>query len=288
MSSSVPITVRPLTRADIPSADELRALAGWNQTIADWERILALDPSGSFAAEVEGRLLGTTTTLLHEGGVAWIGMVLVHPDWRKRGIGKALLVRALARLEAVGAACIKLDATPAGKPLYDGLGFRVQWTLSRWERGPASLLQGLVGKRVRAMEPCDREAVAALDRAAFGVSRGPLFLELERRGNRMLVHESDGGVTGFGMVRAGARAAQLGPVVARTAEAGRALVTELLSKRASERVFWDIPDPNLDAVLIAKALGFHPVRPLTRMVQGEERSPGDPALELAPADLAHG
>src|SRR5687768_10330031 len=112
MSSSVPFTVRPLTWADIPHADELRALAGWNQTIADWERILSLDPAGSFAAEAEGRLLGTTTTVLHEGGVAWIGMVLVHPGCRKGGIGTALLRSALTRLEGLGAACVKLDATP--------------------------------------------------------------------------------------------------------------------------------------------------------------------------------
>src|SRR5687767_11181819 len=112
MSSSVHFTVRPLTRADLPSADELRALAGWNQTIADWERILQLDPSGSVVAGAEGRILGTTAALLHEEGVAWIGMVLVHPEWRKRGIGTALLVRALERLDGLGAGCVKLDATP--------------------------------------------------------------------------------------------------------------------------------------------------------------------------------
>src|SRR4026209_418202 len=134
------IRLRVLTREDLPFADAVRALAGWNQTIADWERFLAAEPGGCFLAEWDGVPAGTATTIVYGPAVAWIGMVLVHPDHRRRGIGRALLERCIEHLRERGVRCIKLDATPAGKQVYDGLGFKDEWTLTRSEhaavRGP--------------------------------------------------------------------------------------------------------------------------------------------------------
>src|ERR1041384_2093827 len=85
------LNLRLFTKADLPFADSLRAVAGWNQTIRDWQRFLALQPEGCFLAEWNGSPAGTATTIAYGTEVAWIGMVLVHPDCRSRGIGTALL-----------------------------------------------------------------------------------------------------------------------------------------------------------------------------------------------------
>ena len=76
---------------------------------------------------------GTATTTFYAPELAWIGMVLVHPDYRRRGIARALLARCIEYLRGRGARCIKLDATPLGKQVYDELGFKDEWTLTRWE-----------------------------------------------------------------------------------------------------------------------------------------------------------
>ena len=83
--------IRILTSDDLPFADSLRAIVGWNQTLDDWRRFLAMEPEGCFLAEWDGAPVGTATTLRYGLEVAWIGMVLVHPDQRRRGIGKASL-----------------------------------------------------------------------------------------------------------------------------------------------------------------------------------------------------
>ena len=106
-----------MTPAELDFADSLRALAGWNQTRNDWQRLLAHEPRGCFVAEWNGALAGTATTTCYGTDLAWIGMVLVHPDYRRRGIGTALLQQCLDYLSGRGVRCIKLDATPLGRPV---------------------------------------------------------------------------------------------------------------------------------------------------------------------------
>src|SRR5438876_12316402 len=89
-----------LARADIPAAMRLKDAAGWNQTETDWLRLLSFSPDGCFAAEVEGRIIGTVTTIRYEDRFAWIGMMLVDSEYRGRGIGTALLTRTIDHLES--------------------------------------------------------------------------------------------------------------------------------------------------------------------------------------------
>ena len=67
-----------------------------------------------------------------------IGMVLVPPEKRRMGIGTALLMHGIEYLEAKGVAAVKLDATPLGRPLYEKLGFVVEYDLALKQRCPGT------------------------------------------------------------------------------------------------------------------------------------------------------
>jgi ribosomal protein S18 acetylase RimI-like enzyme len=278
------LRLRSLTRADLPFADSLRAIAGWNQTLADWHRFLATEPDGCFLAEWNGMPAGTASTTIYSSELAWIGMVLVHPDFRRRGIGRTLLQHSINHLRSRGVHCIKLDATPAGKMVYDALGFRSEWTLKRWVGRttavkPIALAPEL---RLRPWQATDATRLESLDAAAFGVSRRSLLAELARQSEVALVLESGAaGIDGFGFARAGSQALYLGPVVANTAEAGIHLVEALIARNSGQTVFWDIPDPNEAAVSWAQQHGFSVQRPLVRMFLGENPSPGNPRWQFA-------
>jgi GNAT superfamily N-acetyltransferase len=123
---------RSMTIEDIPEAMQLKDSAGWNQTTADWARFLSASPEGCFVPEHEGRVVGTSTTILYEGRFAWIGMVIVDSQYRGQGIGTALLERAIRYLDSRNVPCMKLDATPQGKPLYEKLGFVSEYDIERW------------------------------------------------------------------------------------------------------------------------------------------------------------
>src|SRR3954465_3999251 len=132
------LTLRYLTGADIPFADSLRASAGWNQTPGDWQRFIELSPRGCLLAECEGRPVATATTINYGRELGWIGMILVHPDVRRRGIARVLMQHSIEILQTAGVKSIKLDATPAGREVYLRMGFKDEYTLTRYEHDSAT------------------------------------------------------------------------------------------------------------------------------------------------------
>jgi GNAT superfamily N-acetyltransferase len=283
------IQIRKLNSADLAWADSLRVAAGWNQTIEDWQIFLLLDSEGCFVAEWHGRPAGTATTIRYGRELAWIGMLLVHPEFRRRGLGRALLGACLDYLHGCGVACVKLDATPAGSPLYESFGLRREWSLARWRREGD---QAPIRVPSRNVQPCESEldeSVLALDRRAFGVSRRNLLVQLRSRGiTPMVVSDSRVAVGGYGLTRAGSQAQYLGPVVARSPQKGEALILALLDRAGPGPVIWDLPDDNEAARRLAVRLGFKTERPLIRMFLGDNTQPGDPGRQFAIADPAWG
>jgi GNAT superfamily N-acetyltransferase len=282
--------------ADLHSADQLRALAGWNQTPADWERFIRYAPEACFLAEWEGEPVGTVTTTAYGTELGWIGMMLVHPDYRRRGIAKALMRRAMESLGERQVRCIKLDATPAGEPVYRQLGFLPEWELQRWERAatpgndrldampphprplsPEAEARGEAGTRPLA----ELALVAGMDRQAFGADRMDWLRRLASASG-CVVRER-----GYGMLRPGVLADYLGPIVADNDAVAAELIGGLLGE-TSRRVFWDIPRPNSAAEALAAKLGLKPVRSLLRMWMGEASCAGDPRLQYAIGDPATG
>jgi GNAT superfamily N-acetyltransferase len=269
--------LRPLTLDDIDFAHGLSRATGWNQTRRDWERFLSLAPGGCFLVECEGRRAGTATTTSYGGDLAWIGMVLVDPDFRRRGLGTALLEGAIRHLrEERGIACVRLDATPEGRPLYEGLGFRAEWGLRRWVREPRESLgeRRSEGRAGDSESPTASTSGAALDRRVFGADRGELLASLEE-GSLLGERLGDGS---FGMLREGERAYYLGPVTAASPGSGLLLARRLVERCPADRpIFWDLPDSNESAIDLAGSLGFAPVRILTRMWLGEAALPSHPS-----------
>ena len=270
---------------DVVFADRLRDLAGWNQTPQDWRRLLRHDPDGCFVAEWQGRPAGTATTTTYSRDLAWIGMVLVDPDLRRRGIGTALLMRCIEHLRRSGVGCIKLDATPLGRQVYDTLGFVPEWSLARWERRelPASpaRIETAAGPEPRRLDTGGIGCVASLDSAAFGVARDRMLSMLAAQSDTHVRKDEAGQVTGYGMLRRGRRADYLGPVVAEDESSGTAIADNLLGGIPGRPVYWDIPETNHSAIRVARRYGMNRQRTLTRMYLGENARPGSPAAQWA-------
>jgi len=268
--------IRLLTEADLEFADFIRELAGWNQLPGDWRRLLEHDPEGCFIAEWNGRPAGTATTTSYHDDLAWIGMVIVHPELRRHGIGRALLNHCIEHLQAKRLKSIKLDATPMGKSVYDTLGFRNEWLLARWEVDEVESVEPIAAREsVETVD--DVAAFLELDLESFGVDRSRMLSALAGQSATRIHRGPNGECDGFGMLRPGRNASYLGPVVATNDEAGMALVGALLGAAGKGRVFWDIPDDNVTALSLAKQCEFHQQRVLTRMYLGGNETPGAPA-----------
>jgi GNAT superfamily N-acetyltransferase len=283
------ITIRLLTPADLAFADSIRALAGWNQMPQDWLRFLKYEPQGCFLAEWHGVPAGTLTTTTYGPRLGWIGMLLVHPDHRRCGIGAALLRRSLDYLGECSVACAKLDATPLGQPLYERFGFKAEAALTRWESQSIAEFKCVPEQNVLPYSPEALKDISLLDQEAFGASRAKLLSPLvELAAHCVVCGASDGTVSGYGVLRAGARAFYLGPLIARTATDARMIVQALLARAGGGSVYWDVLDENKAATDLALSFGFRAQRHLVRMTRGGSQVSPRPECQFAIADPAVG
>jgi GNAT superfamily N-acetyltransferase len=279
----MPIAIRVMTPSDIPSGVRFQEAAGWNQTRADWERFLDLEPGGCFVAEVDGEAAGTIATCRFGGRCGWLSMLLVPPERRRLGIGSALFRHAVSHLEAHGVQSYKLDATPVGRTVYLQVGFQDEFELQRRE----GIAPDAAHRGVTRMTPRDLDPVLELDRPLYGADRGRLlarlFEEAERSGGSAycgVFRNQDGGVDGYAMGRPGRRAAFIGPVLARTEQAGLELFRWAVSRVRGRPVYVDIPLPNPAAVALADEFGFSIQRGFIRMCKGTPVA-GDPGKVFA-------
>jgi GNAT superfamily N-acetyltransferase len=233
---------RILAPSDVPHALEMSRLVGWNQTTEDWLLAIRMNPQGCFAMEVDGMVVATTTSIRYGTDLAWIGMVLTHPEFRGRGFARTLMEQVLDHLSDVQT--VKLDATEMGMPLYRQLGFADDGTIERWLR-PAQIT---ATAEVDPFTPSPD-----LDKQAFGADRSALLRQLAT-----IEAASLGDAFAMG------RGSRLGPCVSRSKEAAQALAQWYLAKHPNQLILWDLlPENNL-----AQSLGFEHYRTLTRMTRG--------------------
>lgn len=260
------VTLRPMTPGDIPFGLKLSLAAGWNQTAADWALFLEQSAGGSFIASYRGLEAGTVTTVSYQNRLHWIGMVLVAEEFRRLGIGTALLEAAIAAVQGLGAVC--LDATPAGKKLYDTLGFRDVVPLSRWLRQPGEAAprpDSLCQPLTEAMLP----AAAEYDRPIFGANRTAILRALARRAVPLAYAAGHAGrLSGYCLGRYGSHSTQIGPVAADSLESARDLFLTALQPCSGQRVIVDIPLHQPDWIQFLRGLGFVEQRPFMRMSLG--------------------
>jgi ribosomal protein S18 acetylase RimI-like enzyme len=80
-----------------------------------------------------GRFAGLVS-FVHHGASAWIGNLIIRPEWRGQGFGKHLFEEALGCLAEKKAASVWLTASEAGYPLYQRRGFETVGRVERWVR----------------------------------------------------------------------------------------------------------------------------------------------------------
>lgn len=155
--SSPPFTVRPATLADAEAfgaqrvalyreahgdeaGERARRLAettsdAWRASTARGTCLtwLACDPAGaivgSCALLLVERLPSPVNPRALEG---YVGHVYVAPEWRRRGVGAALVRAAMDEARSRALPRIRLHASDMGLALYASLGFRVRTNEMEW------------------------------------------------------------------------------------------------------------------------------------------------------------
>jgi GNAT superfamily N-acetyltransferase len=215
MADTDPIAIARLGPDDALAGLELSAEAHWNQNEADWRFFLSQGTVFG-VRDGEAHLIATAALLPYTSGNAWISMVLVTANWRRRGLATKLVDACLGAAAAQGLTTW-LDATPAGAAVYGPLGFAPTLQLRRLR------LENSTAPKPGAPQLLSSYALeefVARDRGTMGFERSALLGELGgRSGSRLL---SSGDATA--LVRDGRKARHIGPLFADGPDRALALV----------------------------------------------------------------
>lgn len=126
--------VRKAEKRDVKALAELHRGEGWcydDEVVLNdyWDD--SFDKESILVAEVDGKVVGTIEVAkaykARFGFFAVLRRFVVHPDYRGRGIGKALICHALEEARRLGCNAAELSVDPVDiRPhkFYESLGFR--------------------------------------------------------------------------------------------------------------------------------------------------------------------
>jgi ribosomal protein S18 acetylase RimI-like enzyme len=189
---SIP-TIRPMTSADVEPIAAAMLREHWGDRRVNLGFLARHPQARPFVADAAGDLVGVGVLCVN-GPVGWIGTVWVDPEWRRRGVGRAVTQATLDAADAADCRTLVLVATSEGRPLYERLGFEVQ-TFYRILEAPG--IEGVASARVRPFEAGDRAAMESLDRAATGEDRGHLLRAFASPETTRVIDATNGAVAGF-------------------------------------------------------------------------------------------
>jgi GNAT superfamily N-acetyltransferase len=274
-----------LRESELDQAEALVREAGWNQVAADWR--IFIDLGSVYAVrDGAGRVVATAATLPYGGRFAWISMVLVTAAHRRQGLARRLLDRCVRDITATGMVPV-LDATPAGRTVYTGLGFQDTWELQRLacrEHRPAPQRAEVpAGTTIQPITDALWPRLCAYDAEIFGADRSALLGRLRSRasGAAIAAHRGDR-IVGFLLARDGRSAMQLGPLVAEDDATAIAIIDRGLATMDGP-IYVDVANSKRALLSWLSERGFEVQRPFTRMVFGRDSGFDDPSRIFAVA-----
>lgn len=223
----IDLSIREMRPSDLETLMQIKNAENWNQTEEDWLFLINSNPQYCLVAVSENRVIGTVTAMSYPQSLAWIGMMLVDKNYRGLSISKILLHNILKRLDTWNS--IKLDATPAGVPVYKKLGFLEEYRIDRMVCSKISA-EIIVQEDTKSFEisnicPTDIYELIRLDEAIFGVERSELFHFLLKNKAALGFQIKQGNILkGFMFSREGSNYLQIGPLIADSIDMAKLLL----------------------------------------------------------------
>jgi len=267
-----PVPIRNFRADDIDFALDLVHREGWQYDRVELQRMLDMDPEGSFVFEEEQPLGLITCVTYRTTGV--IGHLVVSERARGRRIGGALIKQAIDYVTSKGMESLLLFATEGGVDVYKKHGFRIlsEVTCIKADKVAGFRFEGYPG--LSAIGEGDLAEISSIDSSHFGDDRSKLVQKLHRdHPDTCFKLERAEGIEGYAFGRSTSAANDLGPWFCSSgADAdAKALFDVVLSRLDDRSVYMGVFSQNKRAVKAASSVS--PVRTWRTqlMVRGEAR-----------------
>jgi GNAT superfamily N-acetyltransferase len=231
---------------------------GWDDIARDFRTFVHASYYDQVKGEVEGVIVAIGAIIYH-ADTAWLAKIIVHPDHRNKGYGKAITQGLIDRIDRSRYRTIYLDATDMGHPVYTALGFVDEVSYVHFSN-PNKGTVPVDGSRFRRAMPADRPKLLALDRAVYGEDRELL---LSDGFAEALVVEAKGQ-----LVAAYFPTVHQGPIIGTHIDHAEPLIRVRLN--ATDRAH--VPSTNEEAINALTGMGCVESRRSRRMFLGERRA----------------
>ncbi|MBB4942111.1 GNAT superfamily N-acetyltransferase [Streptosporangium album] len=171
----------------------------------------------------EGELVASAVLTRYGTRTAAISMVLVASRHGRQGLGGRLIRHVLDQTRG---ATVFLNATGAGRPLYERLGFRVTSPVAMH----LGTFTGEAAGASRVAVPEDLKAITDLDAEVVGADRSALLARLSGFAEQIRVIEDGRRVTGYAGMWRNVTNTVVGPVIAADPQDARRLIADLASQ----------------------------------------------------------
>jgi GNAT superfamily N-acetyltransferase len=257
-------TIRSLSLAEMHIPVDWAAAEGWNPGLHDAPAFHAADPKGFLAAFVDGEPTACISVVRSGARFGFLGFYICHPQWRGKGIGWALWQ---AGIDHLARRTVGLDGVVAQQENYKKSGFALAHRNARYAGVPA-----VTAHPDPTVLPITAELIETIiqyDQPFYPDDRSTfvkLWLQLPE--SHALACVEDGMIKGYGVIRRCRDGQKIGPLFAETPAVAERLFTALAAKAPGQTIVLDPPEPNQDAVALAKRYGLSPVFETARMYKG--------------------
>lgn len=255
-------TIRKLEMPEVEQLMDWAAMEGWNPGLKDAAAFRATDPEGFIGAFVDGEMVAGISAVAYGTTYGFIGLYICRKDMRGRGHGKAVWDAGMARLAG---RTIGLDGVDEQFENYRRKGFVPAYRTIRF--GGTFMPHLLDGRTVSSVTPELLPKVMAFDRRSFPESRETFLTHWLMPPHHACVATSDGGVTGYGVMRKCRSGWKIGALTAVDDATATALVQHLGSSAEGD-VHIDVPAARQWFIDTLVDAGLRPGFETTRMYLG--------------------
>ncbi len=257
--------VRSMRPGELELALEWARQEGWNPGLDDAIAFHEADPSGFFVGVIGEVPVGSISVVKYGDNFAFLGLYIVHPDFRGRGYGKAIWNAGIA---SAGGRTIGLDGVVAQQPFYGKAGFDIAYRTIRYGGVPTSVPESSLA--AQPVPDARLEGLLRYDSGIFPESRAAFLAAwcTGRKGRSSVVVRKSGKIRGYGTIRRCYEGYKIGPLFASDADSAAALLAGLVPLAHGASIFIDIPVDNAEAIALVKSMGLEPMMESARMYRG--------------------
>jgi GNAT superfamily N-acetyltransferase len=257
--TAIPVRLRQMTREEADIVIDWAADEGWNPGLHDADAFFQTDPSGFFAIDAGKNLVGSFSLVRYNDEFMFGGLVIVHPDYRGKGIGRAILnfFREYAADYNLG-----IDGVFSMQPVYQKAGFKFAYRNIRFE----GVGGGKIDSSLIILRKVPFPRVLVYDSLHYPAVRENFLkhfiYQLDSTGFAAVEGDS---LTGYGFIRKCRNGYKIGPLFADSEEIAEMIYSALASVAGQEPLFLDVPELNKSAVALAQSHGMKEVFGTARM-----------------------